>query len=127
LWRSDEEIASHPTFSLVLGNRCYSETGQVRYFCVICFHRICTHRYVLNTSDIDPNITMKEIRDASEGDPLTKVTEKVLNSAQIHSSNIPGTPANWRSTYHEMQATDFYFSYIEGEETNAFATGSLAE
>lgn len=70
---------------------------------------------------------MKEIRDAPEGDPLTKVTEKVLNSAQIHSSNIPGTPAYWRSTYHEMQATDFYFSYIEGEETNAFATGSLAE
>jgi hypothetical protein len=50
-----------------------------------------------------------------------------LEKAVIHSGNIPSTPAYWRSTYLELQATNFYQSYIEDKDVNMFVTGSLAE
>jgi hypothetical protein len=50
-----------------------------------------------------------------------------LEKAVIHSGNIPSTPAYWRSTYLEFQATIFYWSYIEDKDVNMFVTQSLPE
>lgn len=115
MWRSDGRCVSHPTFALVLSNHKMKEQCQKQ------------GSYVLNTSGMDVATTLKEIQQAGEGEPIEQLTRKVLNNAQVHTSNIPGTDAYWTATYHEFQALNFYYSYVKDEEITAFHTGSLAE
>ena len=45
----------------------------------------------------------------------------------MFSSNIPCTPAYWKSTRFEFKATTFFNSYVNKSEIRLFHTGSLAE
>ena len=115
VWRSDGRAASHPTFAIVLYNHKLKRQTQAQ------------GRYVLNTSDIDPNVTVEELKNAGDDDAIQKQTENILRRAHIHSGNVQGTPAYWRAAFHEFMATIFFHSYITKEEYTSFHTGSLAE
>ena len=63
--------ATHPTFAIVLYNhklKCQTQRQGM---------------YVLNTSDIDPNITMEELRTAGDDDAIKALTDKILRRAHI--------------------------------------------
>mmetsp|Transcript_3966 Transcript_3966/g.8936 ORF Transcript_3966/g.8936 Transcript_3966/m.8936 type:complete len:729 (+) Transcript_3966:1736-3922(+) len=115
VWGDDGKFASHPTISLVAYN-----------------HKIRTQvngqgRYVLNTSGIDPSITMDQLQNDEDKAAHRVAVEKMIHKATITSGNIPGTPAYQRATYQKFKAVEFYQNYIEGKDLNAFHTGSLAE
>ena len=86
MWRSDGIPASHPTFSLVLYNHKIRDS----------LHK--QGRFVLNSSDIDLNTTLDEIRNTNDGAPLDNVIKKLEKNIHTYSSNIPCTPAYWKNT-----------------------------
>ena len=115
MWRSDGIPASHPIFSLVLYNHKIRDS----------LHK--QGRFVLNSSDIDLNTTLDEIRNADDGEPLDNVIKNLEKKIHTYSSNIPCTPAYWRNTRFEFKATTLFNSYINKKEIRVFHTGSLAE
>ena len=58
MWRSDGRPAAHPVFPLVLYNHKVRDA----------LHR--QGRFVLNSSDIDVNLSLEEIKDAQNGDNM---------------------------------------------------------
>lgn len=118
MWRSDGVPASHPTFALVLRNHKIKCQLQQQ------------GSYVLNTSGIDITTTLQTIREAqADGDNQTveKQIQEIVKKCHIHSGNIPGTPAYWKSTFHEFKANAFYQEYMLGRNITMFHTGSHAE
>lgn len=117
MWRSDGRPVSHPTFALVLGNHKMKSQLQQQ------------GRYVINTSDFDPTTTLDTIRNAPNEDHESVIEQvhKMMKQAHIHSSNIPGTPAYWKSSFYEFQARTFFESYAHGDDISIFHTGSHAE
>ena len=112
MWRSDGIPASHPTFSLVLYNHKIRDS----------LHK--QGRFVLNSSDIDLNTTLDEIRNTNDGAPLDNVIKKLEKNIHTYSSNIPCTPAYWKNTWFEFKATTLFNSYINKKEIRIFHTGS---
>jgi hypothetical protein len=54
--------------------------------------------YVLNTSDFDTTITLAAIRNADGNNAVIwDQVNAIVKRAHIHSSNIPGLPAYWKS------------------------------
>ena len=86
MWRSDGVPASHPIFSLVLYNHKIRDA----------LHK--QGRFVLNSSDIDLNTTLDEIRNADDGVPLDNVIKELERKIHTYSSNIPCTSAYWKNT-----------------------------
>ncbi len=116
MWRSDGIPSSHPTFSLVLYNHKMRNSLQSQ------------GRFTINTSDIDPTITLDTIRNARcDNNALQIATEDLLKRAHMHASNIPGTMPYWKSTRYEFKAINFFNSYIKKRDISLFHTGSLAE
>ena len=115
MWRSDGIPASHPIFSLVLYNHKIRDS----------LHK--QGRFVLNSTDIDLNTTLDEIRNSEEGAPLDNMVKNLEKKIHTYSSNIPCTPAYWRNTRYEFKATTLFNSYINKKEIRIFHTGSLAE
>ena len=113
--RSDGQPAAHPTFSLVLFNHKTRDALQKQ------------GRFVLKSSDIDLNITLNEIRNSTDDDGIRNVVKKLEKQLHMFSSNIPCTPAYWKSTRFEFKATTFFNSYVNKSEIRLFHTGSLAE
>jgi hypothetical protein len=117
MWRSDGRPVSHPTFALVLGNHKMKSQLQQQ------------GRYVINTSDFDPTTTLDAIRNAPTHDhqSIADQVQQIIKRAHIHSSNIPATPAYWKSAFYEFQARTFAASYLEETDISVFHTGSHAE
>ena len=115
MWRSDGRPASHPVFPLVLYNHKVRDS----------LHR--QGRFVLNSCDIDVNLTLQEIKDAQHGEEIDNVVKNLERKLHIYSSNIPCTPAYWKSTKFEFKATTLFNSYINNSDIRLFHTGSLAE
>jgi hypothetical protein len=53
--------------------------------------------------------------------------QDIIKVAHIHSSNIPGMEAYWKSVYFEFKARSFYQSYVNDQDITVFHTGSHAE
>jgi hypothetical protein len=116
MWRGDGKPVKHPTFALVLG--CHKTQNQLQR----------QGSYVLNTSLLNPNTLLSDIRNTDSNDPkLQELVMDIIKHSHIHSSNIPGLPAYWKSTYFEFMARNFFHSYIKNEDITVFHTGSLAE
>ena len=115
MWRSDGRPTEHPTFSLVLYNHKTKMALQKQ------------GSYCINTSEIDPNITMEEIRNSTNDSERRKAVDALVRKANLYSSNIPGTTQYWASTRQEFRATHMYHSYINNLTPNIWCTGSLAE
>ena len=118
MWRSDGVPPSHPTFALVLRNhKIKCQLQQQGY-------------YVVNTSGFDTTTTLETIRNAqANGDDHTVANQiqEIVKKCHIHSGNIPGTPAYWKSTFYEFMANAFYQEYMLGKNITMFHTGSQAE
>ena len=115
MWRSDGRPTEHPTFSLVLYNHKIKTALQKQ------------GAYCINTSEIDPNITMEELRNATNDSQRRRAVDSLVRKASLYSSNIPGTTSYWASTRQEFRATHMYHSYINNKTPNIWCTGSLAE
>jgi hypothetical protein len=115
MWRSDGRPTEHPTFSLVLYNHKTKMALQKQ------------GSYCINTSEIDPNVTMEEIRNSTNDSERRKAVDALVRKASLYSSNIPGTTQYWASTRQEFRATHMYHSYINNQTPNIWCTGSLAE
>jgi hypothetical protein len=76
MWRYDGAPAAHPTFSLALFNYKSMQSLQRQ------------GRFVVNTSDIDPNSTIEEVFINNDDDRRKQAIEKVVNRAHCHSGNI---------------------------------------
>ena len=115
VWGDDGRFASHTTIALVVFNHQMKKkvNGQ--------------GRYCLNNSGLDPGLLISEIADMKKDDKQKKAIKKLLQSASIHSQNVPGTQMYQRGTYYQFKATDFYQNYVLDKDMNAFHTGSLAE
>ena len=100
IWRSDGVPAAHPTFALVLHNHKIKNTLQKQ------------GQYVVNTSDIDPNILIQDIKNAKQDSEIKLATDKLLKQAHIHAGNVPGTASYYKSTRFKFKATKIYNSYI---------------
>ena len=116
MWRPDGRTVKHTTFALVLG--CHKTQNQLQR----------QGSYVLNTSLSNPATLLSDIRNTDTNDPrIRELVMEVIKVAHIHSSNIIGLPAFWKSTYFEFMARNFFHSYIKDEDIAVFHTGSLAE
>ena len=116
MWRSDGVPVSHSTFALVLGNHKIQCQLQQQ------------GSYVLNTSDFDTTITLAAIRNADGNNAVIwDQVNAIIKRAHIHSSNIPGLPAYWKSSFFEFKARTFFQSYVNKEDIAVFHTGSHAE
>ena len=115
MWRSDGITASHPTFSLVIYNHKIKTSLQGQ------------GQFVINTSEMDPSTTIATICDTICDDYITIQTGKLLETAHIHYSNIPGTVTYCKSTRNQFKFINFYNSYVKKQEVSIFHTGSLAE
>ena len=115
MWRSDGIPASHPTFSLVVYNEKLRNGLQKQ------------GRYIINSSDIDPNLTVNQIRNAATDDTIQKQVDTLLSKSYVHAGNVPGTQPYWRSTRHEFKATTLFNSYVHKKDVALFHTGSIAE
>lgn len=116
MWRSDGRPAKHPTFALVLHNHMTRTALQGQ------------GRFSLNTSDMDPNTTIKELREAiknGKGDKTAQLLEDLQKRTQVFSGNVTGTEAYWRAAYHEFMAVILFNSYIKDEEMSFFTTVRL--
>ena len=100
MWRSDGRPTEHPTFSLVLYNHKTKIALQKQ------------GSYCINTSEIDPNITMEELRNSTNESEQRKAIDTLVRKANLFSSNIPGTTQYWSSTRNEFRSTHMYHSYI---------------
>lgn len=103
----------HPTFALVLHNHMMRTALQGQ------------GRFSLNTSDMDPNTTIEELREAlknGKDDKTAKLLEDLQKRTQVFSGNVTGTDAYWRSTYQEFMAKILYDEYMLGEEMSFFHT-----
>ena len=114
-WRSDGLPSAHPTFSLVLYNHKLRNSLQKQGF------------FVLNSSDVDTNIKLDEIKNAPPHSNISNLVTSLLSKLTVHSSNIPCTRKYWQNTRFEYKALTFYNSYINKNEVSMFHTGSLAE
>lgn len=83
--------------------------------------------FSISTKNVDPDSTIKEIKDAETDSALKKAVTNVLKTARIFSSNIPGTKSYFQSTRYEMKDINFYNAYIHDKHLSIFHTGSLAE
>jgi PIF1 helicase. len=116
MWRYDGIPASHPTFSLALFN----------YKCQQSLQR--QGQFVVNTSDIDPDSTIKEVFQNADDQTRKQAVERVVNQAHCHSGNIPGTPRYWKNTFFfEFEAVTQYHSHVLHREPSFFITNSLAD
>ena len=101
IWQSDGIPASHHAFALVLHNHKMKNSLQKQ------------GQFVVNTSNIDPNIMVSDIKNAKKEDEIKKVTDNLMKQAHVHAGNIPGTTSYWKSTRFEFKASNFYISYIK--------------
>ncbi len=116
MWRSDGAPVSHSTFALVLGNH--------KIQCQLQQHG----SYVLNTSNFDTTITLAAICNADGNNAVIwDQVNAIIKHAHIHSSNIPGLPAYWKSSFFEFKTRTFFQSYVNKEDIAVFHTGSNAE
>ena len=113
MFRSDAIPVSHPTFSLVVHNHKMKKQLQG------------LGRHVLNTSNMDPNITAEKLVDM--WDDNTSGRKDLFNRLHTHSSNVAGTKSYWLAQRFSFKSTVFYRSYIKDEELSYFHTGSVAE
>ena len=113
MFRSDGIPVSHPTFSLVLHNHKMKKQLQG------------LGRHVLNTSNMDPNITADKL--VEMWDDKKSGREELFNRLHTHSSNVAGTKSYWLAQRFSFKSTIFYRSYIKDEELSYFHTGSVAE
>ena len=93
MFRSDGVPASHPTFSLVAHNHKMKDQLQ------------CQGQYILNTSNMDPNISAKEV--LNMWDDKESGRKQLFNRLNQHSSNIIGTDSYWVAQQLGFQATTF--------------------
>ena len=98
---------------------------------VIYNHKIKTSlqgkgQFVINTSEMDPSTTIATICDTICDDAITIQTGKLLETAHIHYSNIPGTVTYCKSTRNQFKFINFYNSYVKKKDY-IFRTGSLYE
>ncbi len=118
MWRNDGKPAAHPTFGLTLLN--YKMRMQL--------HK--QGLQVINTSDIDLQTTLDEIRmshEGGDGGELQKQCDKLIEKTTTFGSNVVATQPYWRSKYHEFRAINFFNGYIKECVPTVFHTGSLAE
>ena len=115
MWRSDGAPAAHPTFSLVVMN--HKMKSQL----------MKSGNFVLNTDGIDVEQTCEDLRNAEPGDELDNQVQKLMEQAMVHTSNVPGTKAYWRSKFHEFTSLSLHKSHVVGDPPSFFHTGSIAE
>jgi hypothetical protein len=115
MWRYDGVPAAHPTFSLALYN----------YKCQQSLQR--QGQFVVNTSDIDPDTTIKDVFQDTDDERRKQAVEEVVNKAHCHSGNIVGTPRYWKNTFYEFEAVTQYHSHVLRREPSFFITNSLAD
>jgi hypothetical protein len=116
MWRHDGAPAKHATFSLALFN----------YKTSIALQQV--GRHVINTSSVDPTITMSELRE-SNGDNATirDTVDRLVQKAHLFSSSVPGTPRYWINTASEFFSIAEFHSHIRNRVPNFFITNSLAD
>ena len=79
MWRSDGIPASHPTFSIVLYNHEVKSSLQKQ------------GQYAVNIANVDPSVTVNDIKNGKSDDELKKQTDALFKQAHLHASNVPGT------------------------------------
>jgi hypothetical protein len=115
MWRHDGLPAKHPTFSLALYN----------YKTSISLQQV--GRHVINTSSIDPTITIGELRNADDDDTIHGAVKELVKKTHLFSSSVPGTPRYWTNTASEFFSIAEYNSHIHDRVPNFFITNSLAD
>jgi hypothetical protein len=116
MWRHDGAPAKHATFSLALFN----------YKTSIALQQV--GRHVINTSSIDPTITMAELREAdANNDTIEAAVRNVVQKAHLFSSSVPGTPRYWINTASEFFFIAEFNSHVRNKVPNFFITNSLAD
>ena len=114
-WRSDGIPSAHPTWSIVVYNTRMQLKLQKQ------------GSFVLSNTEVDPTVTIDEIKNAASTDELKKVVKRMLKTARMHASNIPGTTPYWHSIRFEMRAIHFFNAYMKNHHMCIVHTGSLAE
>ena len=94
-WRSDGVPSSHPTWSIVVYNNRMQMKLQRQ------------GSFVRSNTEVDPTTTIDEIKNAGSNNELKQVVKRMLKTARMHASNIPGTIPYWHSTRFEMRAIHF--------------------
>ena len=115
MWRYDAAPAAHPIFALALYNYKTSTALQAQGV------------YAVNTSDIDPNMTVESILASSGEGATAAVVKSLVNAAHCYSSSVAGSPRYWRATTFEFEAIHHFNSYILKKEASFFLTNSLAD
>jgi len=115
IWRYDAAPAAHPTFALALYNYKTSTALQRQGV------------YSVNTSDIDPNMTVESILANSSEEARDEVVKKMAQAVHCYSSSAAGSPRYWRATTFEFQAIHHFNSYLMKQEPTFFLSNSLAD
>ena len=110
VWNSNGSFASHPTIALLVYNiKVKNQVNKVG-------------RYVLSMSEIEASTLVSEIKNAPNHEAFRNSLDRVIEKAQVHSGNVPGTPEYWKHTYFELRAVNFYYSYMDELDMSAFHT-----
>ena len=59
---------------------------------------------MVNITNVDPSVTVNDIKNAKDDDELKKQTNALFKQAHLHASNVPGTQLYWRATLFEFKA-----------------------